>query len=305
MVAVIGDGSITAGIALEGLNQGGEHGERLVIILNDNEMSIAANVGAISSYLSRTLTGHFVKRVKKETETFLSKIPKLGEPFLQVAKRAEESFKTLIYPGMVFEELGYEYIGPIKGHRLDRLLEALGNARRIDGPVLVHVGTEKGKGYPPAEENPTMFHGIGSFDLETGKPHVKEGPPSYTTVFSDAIVRAAKRDKRIIAITAAMPEGTGLVPFADVFPNRFFDVGIAEQHGVTFAAGMATEGFNRLWPFIPHSCNGHTTKYCMMSAWMRTMLFLRSTGAVSLVMTDRLTRACSICLTCEAYPTWW
>jgi 1-deoxy-D-xylulose-5-phosphate synthase len=243
VVAVIGDGSITAGIALEGLNQGGEHGERLVIILNDNEMSIAANVGAISSYLSRTLTGHFVKRVKKETETFLSKIPKLGEPFLQVAKRAEESFKTLIYPGMVFEELGYEYIGPIKGHRLDRLLEALGNARRIDGPVLVHVGTEKGKGYPPAEENPTMFHGIGSFDLETGKPHVKEGPPSYTTVFSDAIVRAAKSDKRIIAITAAMPEGTGLDRFAVEIPERFHDVGIAEQHAVTFAAGLATQGF--------------------------------------------------------------
>jgi 1-deoxy-D-xylulose-5-phosphate synthase len=242
VVAVIGDGSITAGIALEGLNQGGELGERLVVVLNDNEMSIAPNVGAMSSYLSRTLTGHFVKRVKKETESFLNKIPKLGESFLQVAKRAEESFKTLIYPGMVFEELGYEYIGPIKGHRLDRLVEALGNARRIEGPVLVHVGTEKGKGYPPAEENPTMFHGIGSFDLETGKPQVKKGPPSYTAVFSEAVVEAARRDDRIIAITAAMPEGTGLDHFAAEFPERFYDVGIAEQYAVTFAAGLATRG---------------------------------------------------------------
>jgi len=243
VVAVIGDGSITAGIAWEGLNQGGELGNRLVVILNDNEMSIAPNVGAMSSYLSRMLTGNFVKRVKKETETFLGKIPKLGEPFLHLAKRAEESFKTLIYPGMVFEELGYEYIGPIQGHRLDRLVEALGNARRIDGPVLVHVSTEKGKGYPPAEENPTMFHGIGSFDLETGKPETKEGPPTYTEVFSDAIVQAAGRDGKVLAITAAMPEGTGLDLFAREIPERFYDVGIAEQHAVTFAAGLATRGF--------------------------------------------------------------
>ncbi len=242
VVAVIGDGSITAGIALEGLNQGGELGKRLVVVLNDNEMSIAPNVGAMSSYLSRMWTGNFVKRVKKETETFLGKIPKLGEPFLHVAKRAEESFKTLIYPGMLFEELGYEYIGPIRGHRLDRLIEAFGNARRIEGPVLVHVQTEKGKGYPPAEENPTLFHGIGSFDLETGEPGKKEGPPTYTEVFSDAIVQAAGQDERILAITAAMPEGTGLDLFAQSIPDRFYDVGIAEQHAVTFAAGLATRG---------------------------------------------------------------
>lgn len=243
VVAVIGDGSITSGIALEGLNQGGELGKRLVVILNDNEMSIAPNVGAMSSYLSRMLTGNFVKRVKKETESILGKIPKLGEPFLNVARRAEDSFKTLIYPGMLFEELGYEYIGPIRGHRLDRLIEALGNARRIEGPVLVHVGTEKGKGYPPAEKNPIAFHGIGSFDLETGQTPKKEGPPAYTEVFRDAIVRAAHRDRKVLAITAAMPEGTGLDLFALEFPDRFYDVGIAEQYAVTFAAGLATQGF--------------------------------------------------------------
>jgi 1-deoxy-D-xylulose-5-phosphate synthase len=243
VAAVIGDGSMTSGLALEGLNQGGELGDRLVVILNDNEMSIAPNVGAMSSYLSRTLTGNPVNRVKKVTENFLKSIPKVGEHFLYIAQRAEDSFKSLIYPGMLFEELGYEYIGPIKGHRMDRLIEALKNARRIDGPVLVHVGTEKGKGYQLAEENPMAFHGIGPFDLDTGVPYKNDGPPSYTSVFSNAIVKAAERDDRIIAITAAMPEGTGLDRFAREFPHRFYDVGIAEQHGVTFAAGMATRGF--------------------------------------------------------------
>jgi len=243
VVPVIGDGSLTAGLALEGLNQAGEHGERLVVILNDNEMSIAPNVGAMSSYLSRTLTGHFVTKVKTETEKFLTSIPKVGEPFLQVAKRAEESFKSLIYPGMVFEELGYEYIGPIKGHRLDRLIPALTNARRVEGPVLVHVGTEKGKGYKPAEEHSASFHGIGPFDIETGETGKKEGPPSYTSVFAQALTDMAQEDEKIIAITAAMPEGTGLDRFAGMFPERFFDVGIAEQYAVTFAAGLATQGF--------------------------------------------------------------
>ena len=243
VVPVIGDGSLTAGLALEGLNQAGEHGVRLVVVLNDNEMSIAPNVGAMSSYLSRTLTGHFVTKVKTETEKFLTSIPKVGEPFLQVAKRAEESFKSLIYPGMLFEELGYEYIGPIKGHRLDRLVAAFTNARRIEGPVLVHVGTEKGKGYKPAEDHPASFHGIGPFNIETGEPERKEGPPSYTSVFADALMDMASEDDRIVAITAAMPEGTGLDRFAAAFPDRFFDVGIAEQYAVTFAAGLATEGF--------------------------------------------------------------
>lgn len=243
VVAVIGDGSMTAGLALEGLNQGGTLGDRLVVVLNDNEMSIAPNVGAMSSYLSRTLTGSPMNKVKKATENFLKSIPKVGEHFLHIAQRAEDSFKSLIYPGMLFEELGYEYIGPIKGHRLDRLIEALRNARRMDGPVLVHVGTEKGRGYALAEENPMAFHGIGPFDLETGIPHKNDGPPSYTSVFGSAIVEAARRDDRVIAITAAMPEGTGLDSFSKEFPDRFYDVGIAEQHGVTFAAGLATRGF--------------------------------------------------------------
>ncbi|UCF30097.1 MAG: 1-deoxy-D-xylulose-5-phosphate synthase [bacterium] len=243
VVPVIGDGSMTAGLALEGLNQAGERGDRLVVVLNDNEMSISPNVGAMSSYLSRTLTGHFMNRVKRETENFIKSIPKVGESFLQVARKAEESFKALIYPGMVFEELGFEYIGPIKGHRLDRLITALSNARRLEGPVLVHVGTEKGKGYEPAEKDPMSFHGVGPFDLQTGDVIKTAGPPSFTKVFAEALVEAARHDSRIVAVTAAMPEGTGLTRFAEHYPDRFFDVGIAEQHAVTFAAGLATEGY--------------------------------------------------------------
>lgn len=243
VIPVIGDGSMTAGLALEGLNQAGEMGNRLVVVLNDNEMSISPNVGAISSYLSRTLTGQIMQKIKKESENLLKSIPGIGSSMHKVAKRVEESFKTLIYPGILFEELGYQYIGPIRGHRLDMLIEAFANARRIDGPVLVHVGTIKGHGYAPAEENPSVFHGIGPFELETGKQKVKTAPPSYTSIFADALIEEAGKNEKVIAITAAMPEGTGLHKFAEAFPDRFYDVGIAEQHAVTFAAGMASMGF--------------------------------------------------------------
>ena len=243
VVPVIGDGSMTAGLALEGLNQAGDMGSRLVVVLNDNEMSISPNVGAISSYLSRTLTGQTMQKIKKESENLLKSIPGIGSSMHKVAKRVEESFKTLIYPGILFEELGYQYIGPIRGHRLDRLIVAFTNARRIDGPVLVHVGTVKGYGYAPAEENPSIFHGIGPFELETGKSRVKAAPPSYTDLFAQALIDEAKKNEKIIAITAAMPEGTGLHKFAEAFPDRFYDVGIAEQHAVTFAAGLASMGF--------------------------------------------------------------
>ncbi len=242
VVPVIGDGSMTAGLALEGLNQAGERGKRLVVILNDNEMSISPNVGAISSYLSRTLTGQTVQKIKHESENIMKSIPAIGPSMHKVMKRVEESFKTLVYPGMFFEELGFEYIGPIRGHRMDRLIDAFTNARRMNGPVLVHVGTTKGYGYGPAEKNPSIFHGVGPFDLETGSPRRQAGPPSYTSIFSEALIEAARADERIIGITAAMPEGTGLDKFAREFPNRFYDVGIAEQHAVTFAAGLAVQG---------------------------------------------------------------
>lgn len=244
VVAVIGDGSMTGGIAYEGLNHAGDLNKDLVVILNDNEMSIAENVGALSSFLSRTITSEFVHKIKKDVESFLVSLDGLGQGMLKVARRAEESLKGLFTPGMLFEAFGFEYIGPIDGHNIEMLQETLENVRRFDDAVLIHVLTKKGKGYPPAEKNPSLFHGVGPFDRATGKIlKGKGGAASYTAVFGDVIKEIASDDERVVALTAAMPDGTGLTPFAREFPERFFDVGIAEQHGVTFAAGLAAEGF--------------------------------------------------------------
>ena len=244
VIAVIGDGSMTAGLAFEGLNQGGAEKRDLIIILNDNEMSISPNVGALSSYLSRHMTGDFYVSLQRVVENVLKNIPGIGEPMLKVAKRLEDSLKGLIVPGMVFEELGFEYVGPIKGHRFDRLIQTFENVKKLRRPVLVHVATQKGKGYEPAEKNPSVFHGVGPFDRETGTIVKKEKrPPTYTEVFGKMLTRLAFEDERIVAVSAAMPGGTGLEYFARKFPERFYDVGIAEQHGITFSAGLATEGF--------------------------------------------------------------
>ncbi len=243
-IAVIGDGSMTGGMAFEALNQTGHLGKNLIVILNDNEMSISPNVGALSSFLSRKLSGKHVVRLKRDLENFLKSFHNVGENILQVLKKSEESLKSFFTPGMLFEALKFEYIGPISGHDLEALIETLKNVRDFSkGPVLVHVLTTKGKGYPPAEERPGDYHGLGPFNVATGAP-VKSppGPVSYTEVFGGAITEMAEKDNRIVAITAAMPAGTGLIPFSKRFPERFFDVGIAEQHAVTFAAGMATEG---------------------------------------------------------------
>ncbi|MBJ6749283.1 1-deoxy-D-xylulose-5-phosphate synthase [Geomonas anaerohicana] len=244
VLAVIGDGAMTGGLAFEGLNHAGELNKDLVVILNDNEMSISENVGALSNLLSRTITSEYVHRAKKDLEAFLEGLPMFGRSVLKIAKRAEESLKTLFTPGMLFEAFGFEYIGPIDGHDIPKLLETLENVKRFDDAVLIHVLTRKGKGYPPAEANPSLFHGVGPFDVKTGKVHKgKGGAASYTGVFGQTIKRLAQEDERIVAITAAMPDGTGLTPFAKEFPERFFDVGIAEQHAVTFAAGLAAQGF--------------------------------------------------------------
>jgi 1-deoxy-D-xylulose-5-phosphate synthase len=244
VIAVIGDGSMTGGIAYEGLNNAGHLNRDLVVILNDNEMSIAENVGALSKFLSRTITNEFVHKIKKDVEGFLEGLDGLGRGVLKVAKRAEESLKGLFTPGMLFEAFGFEYIGPIDGHDIGALLETLEKVRRFDDAVLIHVLTRKGKGYQPAEENPSLFHGVGPFEVTTGKVlKGKGGGASYTAVFGEAIRKIAAEDERVVAITAAMPDGTGLTPFAREFPTRFFDVGIAEQHGVTFAAGLAAAGY--------------------------------------------------------------
>ncbi|GFE58945.1 1-deoxy-D-xylulose-5-phosphate synthase [Geobacter sp. AOG1] len=244
VIAVIGDGSMTGGIAYEGLNHAGHLNKDLVVILNDNEMSIAENVGALSNFLSRTITSEFVHKIKKDVEGFLEGLDGLGRNVLQVAKRAEESLKGLFTPGMLFEAFGFEYIGPIDGHDLDLLQETLERVKRFDDAVLIHVLTKKGKGYRPAEENPSLFHGVGPFEIATGKViKGKGGAASYTGIFGETIKKIAAEDDKVCAITAAMPDGTGLTPFAKEFPTRFFDVGIAEQHGVTFAAGLAAEGY--------------------------------------------------------------
>jgi len=246
VVTVIGDGSLTAGLAYEGLNQTGDtHKDKdLIVILNDNEMSISHNVGALSSLLSRTFSASSLQVMRKNFGEMLKSLPRIGNNVYQLAKRSEESFKTFVTPGMLFEAFNFEYFGPIDGHNLDHLIDILNNIKKMDEPVLLHIITKKGKGYRQAEQNPVYFHGVGSFDVDTGIcRRTSANVPSYTDVFGQAMVELAAANERIIAVTAAMPEGTGLVPFSEAYPERFFDVGIAEQHGVTFAAGMATEGF--------------------------------------------------------------
>jgi len=244
VIAVIGDGSMTAGLAYEGLNQAGDINKNILVILNDNDMSIAHNVGALSSFLSRTFSAKYLQDFKKELKDFLKSLPKVGDDIYQFAKRSKESFKTFITPGMLFEAFNFEYFGPINGHNLDHLIDILNNIKCLNEPVLLHVSTKKGKGYSPAEKNPVYFHGVGCFNADTGESLNKKcSVPTYTQVFGETILQMAKKDERIVAVTAAMPEGTGLVKFAEAYPDRFFDVGIAEQHAVTFAAGLATEGF--------------------------------------------------------------
>lgn len=245
VIAVIGDGSMTAGLAYEGLNQAGDtHKDKdIIVILNDNDMSISQNVGALSSFLSRTFSAKKLQELRKEFGAFLKSLPKIGDDMYQIAKRSEDSFKTFVTPGMLFEAYNFEYFGPIDGHNLSHLIDILTNIKYLNEPVLLHVTTKKGKGYRPAEENPVYFHGCGSFDVETGNGTCSYSEiPTYTEVFGKTMSELAAKDKKIIAVTAAMPEGTGLSNFAEKFPERFFDVGIAEQHGVTFAAGLATEG---------------------------------------------------------------
>ncbi len=243
IVAVIGDGSLTAGLAFEGLNQAGHLKKDMIVILNDNEMSISPNVGALSSFLSRKMTSDLFVRLKKETEHLLGNVPRFGKDLLNLARRAEESLKGFLTPGMLFEAFGFDYVGPLDGHRLPELIETLQNVARLEGPTLVHVVTRKGKGYLPAENQPSLYHGVGPFDRQSGRiKAVKCGAASYTAVFGRTLVELAEQDQRVVAITAAMVEGTGLRDFAARFPERFFDVGIAEQHAVTFAAGLACQG---------------------------------------------------------------
>ena len=245
VIAVIGDGAMTAGMAFEGLNQAGETEKDLIVVLNDNAMSISRNVGALSSFLSRKMTGRRFVTFRKEIESFFKSLPGVGENILRLLRKSEDSFITFFTPGMLFEAFKFKYVGPINGHRIDQLIDTFKNIKHLRGPVLVHVLTVKGKGYEPAEKDPARFHGVGCFDVSTGRSRCEKEHqvPTYTEVFGKTLVELGKRNDKLFAITAAMPEGTGLVPFSEAFPDRFLDVGIAEQHTVTFAAGLALEGF--------------------------------------------------------------
>jgi len=243
VVSVIGDGAMSAGMAYEAMNNAGSMDSRLIVILNDNDMSIAPPVGAMSAYLSRLISSQSYRSFRHVAAELAKKFPR---PLAQAAKRAEEYARGLVTGGTLFEELGFFYIGPIDGHNLDHLLPVLKNVRddREAGPVLIHVVTHKGHGYPPAEQSADKYHGVAKFDVVTGaQSKGKANAPSYTAVFAKALIAEAEHDDRIVAITAAMPSGTGVDKFAKVFPDRSFDVGIAEQHGVTFAAGLASEGY--------------------------------------------------------------
>jgi 1-deoxy-D-xylulose-5-phosphate synthase len=235
-VAVIGDGSMTGGLAFEGLQNAGHLKKNMLVILNDNEMFISQKVGAVAEYLTKLLTAGVARKVEEKVLKAVSKLHNFGSHFRKFIKRA----KVILFPGMLFEEMGFTYIGPVQGHDINNLIVILENIKDIEGPVLLHVITKKGKGYAPAENKPIKFHGVGKFDVKTGEV-VKTHEITYTKIFSDTLIKLARSDKKIIAITAAMPEGTGLDRFAKEFPNRYFDVGIAEEHAITFAAAMAAD----------------------------------------------------------------
>ena len=242
VIAVIGDGALTGGMALEALDDAGSSKTRLIVILNDNEMSISKNVGGISRFLTRIRTKKFYKKSNNCIRKLLEKIPKFGTFVIHIARRIKYSIKQLMIPNMFFEDLGFKYLGPVDGHDIERVEWILNLAKKEKEPVVIHIITKKGKGYKPAEENPDSFHSVGSFNKETGKL-IKTKEKDYSQVFGDKLVEIAEKNEKIVAVTAAMADGTGLKEFKKKYPKRFFDVGIAEQHAVCMAAGMAKEGF--------------------------------------------------------------
>jgi 1-deoxy-D-xylulose-5-phosphate synthase len=246
VLAVIGDGSLTGGMAFEALNHAGHLKSDVIVILNDNEMSISKNVGALSAHLNRIMTGEFMSTLREDIKATIRNLPAVGDKVYKAARYFEETVKGFVAPGLLFEELGFQYVGPVDGHNLNHLILNLGNIKRLKGPILVHVVTKKGKGYEPAERDPARFHGISKFDIASGKA-VQNGARSYTDVFGSTLVDLAEKDERIVAITAAMALGTGLEEFSQRFPSRFYDIGIAEAHGITFAASLALGGFR---PFV-------------------------------------------------------
>src|SRR4051794_17977912 len=244
VVAIIGDGALSGGLALEGLNQAGHLKRKLMIVLNDNDMSISTNVGAMSGYLNSILKGQRYNQAKDLAKGIMDRIPLVGAKLHGIASEMEQLVKHTVVPGTLFEELGFKYLGPINGHDLEGLIDVFERNKDYNGPLLIHVITKKGKGYTPAEDKPIWSHGVTPFDIPSGevKKSDKPAPPSYTAVFADTLIELARRDPKIVAVTAAMPEGTGLDKFGKALPDRMFDVGIAEEHAVTFSGGLATQG---------------------------------------------------------------
>ncbi len=247
VISIIGDGALTGGMAYEALNNASCLNRNFIIVLNDNNMSISKNVGGMSSYLTQMRAGSAYIDLKNGVAEYLNRIPKIGDALVRTIKNTKSSIKQLVIPGMWFEDMGITYLGPVDGHNIESMVKIFNEAKHIDHPVLVHVLTKKGKGYRPAEKRPDKFHGIAPFDKETGKLINRPGKATYTDVFAKAINRLAAEDDKVVAISAAMPDGTGLKRFSEIFPQRFFDVGIAEEHAVTFAAGLASTG---LKPYV-------------------------------------------------------
>ena len=247
VIAVIGDGALTGGMALEALNDAGFSQTKMTVILNDNEMSISKNVGGLNMFLSKLRTKKLYKKSNISIKRGLNKVPIIGKPMVRIIQRIKRSIKQLVIPKMFFEDIGFTYLGPVDGHNIEELENILNLSKQVDKPVLIHVLTKKGKGYKIAEENPDKFHATSAFNIETGKTK-KEKKTDYSKIFGDKLVELAKDNEKIVAITASMKDGTGLTKFAKEFPDRFFDIGIAEQHALTMAAGMAKEG---MIPFVP------------------------------------------------------
>ena len=243
VVAVVGDGSMTGGVAWEALNQIGNIRDRMIIVLNYNEMSISQNVGALSKYMEYLVSGQHYLKIKDTAKSVLKSVPAVGWPMIKIGRAVEEAVTKIFFPGLFFKELGIKYIGPVQGHNISSLLEVFEKAKKYDGPVLIHCVTKKGKGYGPAQKDSSAFHGTSPFDIETGKSLNNDKTPSFSKVFGQTAVKVGEADEKVVAISAAMREGTGLVEFSKKFPDRFFDVGIAEQHAVDFASGMALNGF--------------------------------------------------------------
>lgn len=243
VIAIIGDGALTGGMAFEALNNAGRSNSNLIVILNDNEMSISKNVGGIGKYLNKLRSSKDYLRAKEDVEDVLHKIPVVGGHMVSTIKKAKEGVKSFVIENTLFEQLGFTYLGPVDGHDMLDLVQIFQNAKDMKGPILIHVKTKKGKGYAMAEEKPSQFHGVGPFCISTGEGIAKAGAVNFSTAFGEGVLNAADSDEKVVAITAAMPEGTGLSSFAKAYPKRFFDVGIAEEHAITFAAGLASEGY--------------------------------------------------------------